>query len=259
MENVTFVTALYNIQRETQGDGRKWTDYLEWFRETLRLPFPMMVFVPSELEAFVKEHRTGFPKTMVVIQELEEIPYAYLAEKMASILASPEYQGRIQAPQRVECKLPFYSLVQFSKFKWLRKAVTLNPFDSEYFYWIDAGISRFIPNIPVRTFVKELRIPKKKLHIQCNYEHRSYQVTENYLWEAQCLLCGTSFGGDKEALMEIDELVEGVLRKMVGMNLSNNEQIALGYIEKRHPRLFHLVLNDSGKHLCLFDKFFVVR
>ena len=41
---VTIVTSLYNIDRE-KLDGRSWETYLEWFKKTLSINCPMVVFV----------------------------------------------------------------------------------------------------------------------------------------------------------------------------------------------------------------------
>ena len=37
-----------------------------------------------------------------------------------------------------------YSIIQYSKFEWLCKAVEMNPFGSDHFFWMDAGSSRFL-------------------------------------------------------------------------------------------------------------------
>ena len=53
----TLVTALYDINRENDGDGRKFSDYLLWFRETLKIPTSMVVYVDPSLVDFVFDNR----------------------------------------------------------------------------------------------------------------------------------------------------------------------------------------------------------
>ena len=36
-----------------------------------------------------------------------------------------------------------YSIIQYSKFEWLKTAIEENPFNSDFFFWLDAGGSRF--------------------------------------------------------------------------------------------------------------------
>jgi hypothetical protein len=65
--DVTLVTALYNINRENDGDGRKWDDYLQWFKITLQHNSPMVIFVPKELTNFVKFYRKVPRKTFLKV------------------------------------------------------------------------------------------------------------------------------------------------------------------------------------------------
>ena len=46
MKNVTFVSALFDIDRV---DGRKWDQYLKWFDVTLKLRVPMVLFITEDL------------------------------------------------------------------------------------------------------------------------------------------------------------------------------------------------------------------
>lgn len=258
MDNTTIITALYNIQRDTKGDGRKWEDYLQWFEETLQLPLPMVLFIPKSLEEFVVSHRKSCYKTHIIIQELEEIPYAYLEPKMNSLLLDPIYQHKIRDPTRVECKLAYYNIIQYSKFKWLEIATNINPFQTNYFFWMDAGISRFIPKELYHRVTPRLSIPEKKLLIQNNDIYYHYPVDERYLWDSQCLLCGTMFGGDAYVIKELASILDSELCRRLDQCWINNEQILLAYLQKNKcPSMFHLVHNRSGKHLCLFEWFFI--
>ena len=46
-------------------------------------------------------------------------------------------------PERIECKHAMYSIIQYSKFPWVKEAIEMNPHKSTYFFWLDAGGSRF--------------------------------------------------------------------------------------------------------------------
>ena len=54
---VTVVTGLFNINREELGDGRKWKDYLLWFKETLKLNVPMVIFCEQDTYQEIKDIR----------------------------------------------------------------------------------------------------------------------------------------------------------------------------------------------------------
>jgi len=52
--SVTLVTALYDIDRGSKGDGRSFDEYLDWFAKTLKTKSPMVIFVDESLKEFVE-------------------------------------------------------------------------------------------------------------------------------------------------------------------------------------------------------------
>ncbi len=139
--DVTIVTALFNIERE-QMDGRDWEEYLKWFTVTLQLKCPMTVFVTEDLVDFVKEKRGKLP-TEIIMQDVDEMPYYHLKDQIQEILDSPEYKEKMADPGRIECKYAMYSVIQYSKFRWIKQAIQSASHGSDYYFWLDAGASRF--------------------------------------------------------------------------------------------------------------------
>lgn len=256
----TFVTALYNINREHDGDGRRWEEYLAWFKDTLQIRAPLVVFIPDYLQEFVEKNRNPdyLTQTRVIIQPLEQIPYAYMHANIQNIIDSEWYRNKICDASRIECKLPCYTIIQYSKFVWLEKVADANPFGTVNFFWIDAGVSRFVdvrgpcmhlaPSVP----------PAGKIVIQCSPFIANYPM-ENYLWSNQCLMCGTMFGGDAEACNTVGAHVKAFLDEHVVAKNEwiNNEQILLAYFAMvEHRNFFHLVPNTTNQHLPLFRLLF---
>ena len=139
MSKVTIVSALFDIERI---DGRPWEEYLKWFDEFLKLKTPMVLFVSEDLKEFIEERRKDIP-TEIIVRTNEDIPYYHLQDKIQSILDDEDYKTSIEDPARIECKQAMYSVIQYSKFPWLKEAVQKNPHGSDYFFWLDAGGSRF--------------------------------------------------------------------------------------------------------------------
>lgn len=257
MNQTTFVTALYNIQRETKGDGRKWSDYLEWFKETLELPFPMVIYCSpdEELINLIQNHRPELVPTKIMFSE---IPYQCYEPIFQQLFDQRDYQERIMNIDRVECKLPMYNVIQYSKFQWLKEVAETNPFQTDYFFWIDAGISRFIPKYLYSRIKSTITLPKQKLIIQHNHLLEYYPVTEAYLWDSQCLMCGTMFGGDKEIMIDFANRMDEELKQRVAQGWINNEQILLAYLyHKKYKDMYHLIYNNTPNHLCLFERLFI--
>lgn len=262
MKDITIVTALFNISRENM-DGRTWNGYLKWFENTLKLKCPMIIFVEKNLVDFVKKHR-GTQKTEIIIQSIEEIPYYYLKDDMDKVINSNDYKSKTKCPDRIECNHSLYSIIQYSKFKWITESIKLNYFDSDYYFWMDAGASRFFEefdlnqNFPGEYGLKSLYDIGEKILVQLNtesYHDLVYSETlgKEYFYDPRSFVCGTFFGVHKNIHELIDKKIENILvNDMIKNNNLNNEQIALAYLVKNELDLFEVYYRNTWKQIQLF-------
>lgn len=234
----TVVTALYDINRETEGDGRAFKDYLKWLPETLSLDTNYVVYTEEKVVPYIPVKQN----INVHVTSLENVPLYSLTARIKSIIETSDYKNKIQNPERVECKLPLYNVIQYSKFIWLNNTIKENPFDSEYFFWMDAGCSRFFDGL-TGTFPE--KFPHKFL-IQGNKNTFRIPINDNYKWRSDCILVGTFFGGDSKHVTTVGEKVLDVLTNMLSQNTVNNEQIALAYVLNQHPELFDLYVDPNA-------------
>jgi len=258
---VTIVTSLYNIDRQ-KIDGRSWEVYLEWFRKTLEIKNPAIIFVDSETEEFVKKHRDGLP-TLIIVEPLSASPYYNLNSTIDDIMNSPEYSNKVMDTNRIECKSSLYNIVQFSKFWWMKKASEINFFETEFFLWLDAGISRFFDQLHINTdskypgqfFKESIKTLGSKIYLQIfmsNYPDLSNAIdlNDSYLRDNRSFVAGGIFMADKKSISILKEKVDDVLeKKMINQKIINNEQIVLGYLTKKNPELFSFFKNYSNIHL----------
>lgn len=241
---ITFVTALYDINRDTKGDGRKFEDYLKWLPETLKHNVNYVVFTEEKVVPHIPQKEN----IKIIVTPFRAIPLMYLQPKMDQILQDETYLKRIQDPQRVECKLSLYNIIQYSKFEWLKQTINYNPFNSEYFFWIDAGCSRFFEGL-TDTFPNTSKLPDKFL-IQGNRNTANIEITDMYKWRSDCTLVGTFFGGPKDVVLEVGQYtLDYLIKNMLCENMVNNEQIALAIVRKQFPFLFKVHIELNGTHL----------
>ena len=140
----TYVSALFNTNREKQGDGRPWEEYLAWVNITAQHNAPMVFFGIPEIKPYVMENRPEHlkKKTIYIEQEMEDVPYYQYKEKIHAILTSDEYKSKMGGADRVECRLDLYNVIIFSKFDWLKEVAMANPFKTKSVYWLDGGAGR---------------------------------------------------------------------------------------------------------------------
>ena len=264
MKDITLVSALFNIERENI-DGRKWDEYLKWFEITLKLKCPMILFITEDIRKFVEERRLEIP-TEIIIQTIEEIPYYYLKNKINQIIESEFFKKTVKDVERIECKNSMYSIIQYSKFKWLQQAIEENPFNSKFFFWMDAGASRFFgnydltQNYPSLNGLEALEEMGDKFLIQMNTEYypdlsNAETLSEDYLYDCRSFTLGSFFGGTEIAILQVVKEIENILlNKMIANDFINNEQIALGYLLKTKPDLFVQYERYNGEHMDLFNE-----
>jgi hypothetical protein len=262
--DVTIVSALFNIEREGM-DGRDWDEYLKWFEVTLQLKCPMTLFISEDLVDFVKEKRGKLP-TEIIMQDVEEIPYYHLKDQIQEILDSGDYKSKMADPGRIECKHAMYSVIQYSKFQWIKQAIQSASHGSDYYFWLDAGGSRFFDGFdlsepyPSDSAMESLEGMGESYLVQmnCDYYEDLYGADElplDYLWDNRSYVLGSMFGGHKNALPQLCERVEDILTdEMIAKGNVNNEQIALGYLVKKYTDDFTIYERRNGKHLDIFTE-----
>jgi hypothetical protein len=211
---------------------------MQWMEKTLQLNCNLFIVTEAKFVPFMKAKR-HYP--MYILEDtLENASYYKYLPRMKEILESDAYKQRITCPQRVECILPEYNVIQYSKFGWLEKAMKINPFHTEHFFWMDAGISRFFGEIDI-TLSYPRYIHTDQFIIQPRQDIWSYSIDDSFIWKADNLFKGGMFGGNANIVSDIGKKVEEVFQFMLSQNNVNNEQLAIALVWKKYPELFHLV------------------
>ena len=119
----TLVTALYDIKRNTIDKSphslKTLDQYYTCFKKTLQINAPMVIYTEDITYQFIIDNRPKHYPTKIIIQPLEDIPYYKYRNQIKDILDSEDYKIKITDPQRIECLLPEYNIIQYSKFEWL--------------------------------------------------------------------------------------------------------------------------------------------
>lgn len=257
----TLVTALYDIGRDSGGDGRSFNDYLSWFSETLKVKSPMVIFVDDSLREFVEKHRKNLP-TKIITQSLSEVPYYYLNDDIQKIISDDNFKIKISSPHRIECKMSIYNVIIFSKFLWVKRVIEENPFNSEYFMWIDAGLSRFFEDhqidtdssYPSESAIESLLDNKDSVLIQTSMNFypdlvNAERYENEYFLDSRSWVMAGLWGGGASILSKFCDMVDEILHeKLIDRGIINNEQIVMAYLYKTYPNMFVVFENYSYLH-----------
>jgi hypothetical protein len=250
------ITALFDIKRDTKGDGRTIEDYLKWFSNTLKLKCDIIIYTEEKFKDFVIESRKNSKnKTYIEIQKFEEIPFYHRINDISKIISSEEYLTKITDPKRIECFLPEYNIIQYSKFGWLKNS-TIKHDNYNFYFWMDAGCSRFFGDVNIENeWPNEKIIPNDKITIQCNENYfnlfNNLNINE-YIWDNNSILVGTLFGGNLNSINVINNLITNFFDKCIEDKVINNEQFALAILAKQNPNLFNIIEPKYLGHLPIF-------
>ena len=149
MNDITLVTGLFDIGRGKKVDQlaeyqqRPFKEYLKSFERVLALDVPMCVYIEPQYEDFVWKNRDT-TQTSVIVRDLDYIRTNFpFYNEVQRIRLDPKWRARAawlaESPQ---ANLELYNPIVMSKMGMLNDQQTLNPFGSEHYLWIDAGLDR---------------------------------------------------------------------------------------------------------------------
>ena len=146
MSKTTLVTGLWNIKREelTEGWSRTFSHYLEKFEQLLKIENNLIIFGDSELLEFVNSRRNP-DTTQFIIRDLDWFKKNDYFEKIQKIRNTSEWSNQVGwLSESTQAKLEMYNPLVMSKIFLLHDAKILDKFDSDYLFWIDAGLTNTV-------------------------------------------------------------------------------------------------------------------
>lgn len=254
MDNkVTCVTFLFNINREQDGDGRKWSDFIKWFKKTLHLNVSMVIYCEEDTYKQIKYVRNKYPLTKFIIIESKDIYYFKYKDTVNKIVKNKDYLSKIMGKERLEIKLPIYNLLIMNKIKLLNTAAKENYFNSNIFMWIDAGCSRFFEDVNInKQWPNVENLKEDKMNIQIKKSIFNNISIDELLYHCDHYTTATIFGGGKDIINFFETEMYNEFKYMISKNCINNEQIILAVMFKKYQDKFNWFLNTTNKHLPYF-------
>jgi len=146
MNNITLVTGLWDIGRSELKEGwsRSFDHYLSKFGDLLNVDENMIIFGDEELEKFVFSKRTP-SNTHFIKRSVDWFKNNEYYNLIQAIRNNPDWfnmSGWLK--DSTQAKLEMYNPLVMSKMFLLNDAKLMDKFDSEYLFWIDAGITNTV-------------------------------------------------------------------------------------------------------------------
>ena len=258
-KNYTIVSGLWDLNRE----GRKFEEhYIPRFKEFLKIEANMILFVPASLEKLVWEHRSP-DNTFVKIFELEDIKQLYAPhwDKTQEIRKNPDWYNLTGEggwlPNSPQASLEYYNPIVQSKMFMLHDAVCYNNFETDYYFWVDAGLTNTVPATHLGEnncldYLTECSNPF--LFLSYPYDATDeihgfkYPEMNGLAGEKVKYVCrGGLFGGHKEQIREANATYYGLLSQTLSSGLMGTEESLFSIMAHREPSIYRrFELDDNG-------------
>ena len=264
MSKLTLVTGLWDIKRDQLGEGwsRSFDHYLEKFDQLLKVDNNMIIFGEESLRDFVFERRS--PENTLFVSRSTEWFKNEFYNKIQEIRTNEEWYTQAGwLTESTQARLEMYNPLVMSKVFLLHDAKVLDSFDSDYLFWIDAGLTNTVHQ-GYFTHDKVLeKLPKyiNKFSFVCfpyeaNTEIHGFKFNEiNKIAGDKVELVGRGgfFGGPKNTIPDINSIYYNLLQSTLSQNLMGTEESIFSIMVYKHADMVdYFEIESNG----LFGKFF---
>lgn len=255
VNNVTIVTGLWDLGRQNLSGWaqRDFSKYKENFFKLLHADVPMCIWIPKELEEEVWKIRK--PKnTKIFYKEVEDFKtwFPFFKEHDA-IRTNPDwYNSAAWLPQSPQAALELYNPMMMTKMFMVNDSVIHNPFNTQYFYWVDGGLTSTVSDgyfTDGKIFNNITRAYSDSIvHITYPYsaadEIHGFKKSEMY---KSCRLSeneqniqisrGGFWGGPKELISEYNGLYYDVLSSTIKSGNIGADECLFTILAYRYPEI----------------------
>ena len=271
MLNLTLVTGLFDLGRGSAvGDlaeynVRPFEQYLESFSRLLQVEAPMSIYVEPRHEAFVWKHRER-KNTRVFLRTPDsfrtEFPFY---DRVQEIRRNPEWRARAQwLGESPQANLELYNPMVMSKMGMLHDQTIFDPFGTDHFVWIDAGIASTCGGYigDPRWLASLVPVLRKFLFICFPYEGSS--EIHGYDRGAMAQMCQTDhvrrvargglFGGERRAVGRANHHYYRLLEESLANGEMGTEESIFTIMTYREPESYdRYEIPDDGLILHFLD------
>ena len=268
--NSTIVTGIWNLDRSSLSDGwcRPFDHYLDNFTKLLECKnLNLAIFIDPELEDMVWKIRDR-SNTVVYPHPSRSFSGDFFPfyDEVQKIRCDPKWLNQVGwLKDSTQAKIPGYNPMVMSKMFLLHNVKIFNPFNSDYFYWLDGGITN---TVHPGYFTHDSVIEKiedclsKFLFICFPYETSTeihgFDINEMKKYanspSVNRVARGGFFGGPKDQISQINGIYYSLLKDSLNSGLMGTEESIFTLMTYLHPDLFSCEkIEDNGLINLFFE------
>lgn len=201
--NVTFVTCYIKIYNNDYHENKSFNKRLDFFIKLLELDINICIFISPEYFKVFDELSKRYNNIRIIqVLSINDLSFS-------KIVYENNFQNRLPERKNNSKDTTNYMILMNSKIEFIYKSISQNPFNSEYFCWIDFSLPYIFKDI-------EKTMDHIKIISQCKFINYfltmpgcwNVKVDDiNYIKDNICWrFCGGIFFGDKKSLKHFYEL-----------------------------------------------------
>jgi hypothetical protein len=227
--SLTCVSCYYPVKNK-YGDV-----YGDWFKTSLDIDCPYVFFSTKVGIEYIKPFRKNHPTYYIELNIEDFVTYKY------------KYRMKID---KCHCPSIELNLIWNEKIFMIKKAYELNPFNSEWFKWIDAGICIYRnirpPQTPFPNTTILNKLPKDKF-IYSSSNTITPDIQKINLTNYYHHICGTSYLLNQSMINNFAEIYEKYMDILIDTTNIWTDQVIWTHIFKHNTNLFHKLSDGYGE------------
>lgn len=253
--NTTLVTCLFYIGRDKwkfSGFPPGYDRYIGWMENFLSLDANIVFYVDDfyydKVVEIRKKYDLNLEKTTFIKTSIDNLQtYKDYYNKMSSLMNSPEFRSKIQFMVS-DMLYPLYNILMYNKANLLKQTAELNPFKSDYLYWVDVGAFR--EDISNYKNVKwpdttKLEYFNNKITFFSHYGSEfNIENQENYFLSQTRVVQGGYFIIPIQKVNFLKREVDGIINEILDKKYIGSDEKILDLIYKRNSSYFNMIKSD---------------
>ena len=244
------VGSMIDIGRE-DADGRTDNHYWDSLEKILTLKNPIVMVTEKKHINKIRKMRGNFPIEFV------EISTEYLEETMPSlpdihkVFNSKEWKSQAEwMKDSVLANNKYYIPLTLIKQHYLYEVATKNPFDSDQFFWLDAGIcSSYNLDSVIIPETNPLLFNLYSYPYISNTEVHGFSITgmEKYAQHPTTYVCrGCFFVGNLDSITKISRVYDRLYRESINDGYLGTEESLYTILSYQYPHYFNVHEMPNG-------------
>lgn len=262
--DITFCTFYFDIDRKNWDTFTVSNEmYMHWFDNLLSLDINLYILTEKKFEERILKSRQKvdpeLKKTVLKIGKLEDLhAYILFNDRLEKLMFSDEFKKSLHHQGVPEMTKPLYNVLMFNKVSFLQEIIDKNPFNTEYFSWVDAGFIRGvgdIENIKKWPDPSKLMLKKDKIKFFCINTDVKNTICDVkwHLMSQVRLLKGTVFFLHKDLILPLKEKFHYYVDQSLQNGYIGSDEKIFDLCCLNNPDLFDLFKCNWREELKLFS------